>query len=56
MKKILILIISLVLVGCTKNTIIEKIELNRILNAVLKYESERSAFSKKHQFLINFKN
>jgi len=54
MKKILLLIISFfLLVGCTKNTIIEKIELNRILNAVLKYESERSAFSKKHQFLIN---
>ena len=52
MKKIFLL--SLVfLVGCTKNTINEKIELNRILSAVLKHESKRNDFNTNHQFLIN---
>lgn len=51
MKKILLLIISLVLlVGCTKNTIIEKIELNRILNAVLKNESEKMLLARNINF------
>ncbi|MCW3168362.1 hypothetical protein OMO38_07465 [Chryseobacterium sp. 09-1422] len=54
MNKIIVGIVSLIfMIGCSKSNEQEKIELNKMLNTVLKYESERYGFSKNHKFLIN---
>lgn len=54
MNKIIVVILSLIFfIGCSKSNEQEKIELNKMLNTVLKYEYERYGFSKKHKFLIN---
>jgi hypothetical protein len=54
MNKIIVVILSLIIfIGCSKSNEQEKIELNKMLNTVLKYEYERYGFSKKHKFLIN---
>lgn len=54
MNKIIVVIVSLIfMIGCSKSNEQEKIELNKMLNTVLKYESERYGFSKNHKFLIN---
>ena len=54
MNKIIVVLVSLIFfIGCSKSNEQEKIELNKMLNTVLKYESERYGFSKNHKFLIN---
>ncbi|WP_435525660.1 hypothetical protein [Chryseobacterium indoltheticum] len=54
MNKISLIIVSLVfIISCSKKEEDEKLEFNRILNAVLKYESNRNSFDNSHQFLIS---
>jgi len=54
MNKIIVVLVSLIFfIGCSKSNEQEKIELNKMLNTVLKYESQRYGFSKNHKFLIN---
>ena len=53
MNKIFFVIISLIIIGCSKKEKDEKVELNKILYSVLKNESKRNNFNKNHQFLIN---
>ncbi|MCY0977502.1 hypothetical protein PGH12_18770 [Chryseobacterium wangxinyae] len=54
MNKIFLLIISLtLLISCTKSEMKEKIEVNKILNTILKYESKRNSFNANYKFLIN---
>jgi hypothetical protein len=54
MNKIFSLTISMTfLISCTKNEMNEKIEVNKILNTILKYESKRNSFRANHKFLIN---
>lgn len=53
MNKIFFVIISLIIIGCSKKEKDEKAELNKILYSVLKNESKRNNFNKNHQFLIN---
>lgn len=53
MNKIFFVIISLIIIGCSKKEKDEKVELNKILYSVLKNESKTNNFNKNHQFLIN---
>lgn len=54
MNKIFLVIFSLIfIISCSKNEENEKIELNKLLNTVLKNESTRNNFNNNHQFLIS---
>lgn len=52
MRTYWIVISLLLIISCSKNKTAEKVELNKIVNAVLKYESDRNA-SKENTYLVN---
>nr|WP_315026333.1 hypothetical protein [uncultured Chryseobacterium sp.] len=52
MRHYWIVISLLLIISCSKDKTAEKVELNKIVNAVLKYESNRHA-SKENTYLVN---